>query len=225
MKRNSAGFTLIELLVVIAIIAILAAILFPVFTVAKERARQATCAAHIKELGSVLFAYAQDHDNRLPFWKKPEAPGSTVYPRIFYWTLMVQPYIKNYKVFYCMDRPKQKYWHEAGGLSDYGLNILLTENTDTVNARGVMLDQPRKPSKTVMLADGVQDDYGNITNQDIHLSPPGLQICGWARRPVFRHDGKVNVTWVDGHVTAEKNGSAFYPTRRVEKSNGLWDLQ
>jgi prepilin-type N-terminal cleavage/methylation domain-containing protein len=64
MRRR--GFTLIELLVVIAIIAILAAILFPVFVNAKERARQAKCCSNLKQLTQAMFSYADDHDGFLP---------------------------------------------------------------------------------------------------------------------------------------------------------------
>ncbi len=59
------GFTLIELLVVIAIIAILAAILFPVFARAREKARQTSCLSNVKQLGLGFLMYAQDYDERL----------------------------------------------------------------------------------------------------------------------------------------------------------------
>ena len=60
------GFTLIELLVVIAIIAILAAILFPVFSKVREKARQASCLSNLKQLGLAFVQYVQDYDERLP---------------------------------------------------------------------------------------------------------------------------------------------------------------
>jgi len=66
MKRR--GFTLIELLVVIAIIAILAAILFPVFAKAREKARQASCTSNVKQLALGALMYIQDYDEQYPFW-------------------------------------------------------------------------------------------------------------------------------------------------------------
>ena len=64
--RKQFGFTLIELLVVIAIIAILAAILFPVFAKAREKARGAACASNTKQIGTALQMYTQDYDERTP---------------------------------------------------------------------------------------------------------------------------------------------------------------
>ena len=66
MRRNQKAFTLIELLVVIAIIAILAAILFPVFAQAREKARQSTCISNTKQLLIGISMFANDHDEQLP---------------------------------------------------------------------------------------------------------------------------------------------------------------
>src|SRR5580658_1067810 len=65
-KRWCQGFTLIELLVVIAVIAILAAMLFPVFAQAREKARSATCESNLKQLTLGVLMYAQDWNERLP---------------------------------------------------------------------------------------------------------------------------------------------------------------
>ncbi|MFQ6098945.1 MAG: DUF1559 domain-containing protein, partial [Armatimonadota bacterium] len=64
MRHRTVGFTLIELLVVIAIIAILAAILFPVFSRAREKARQASCQSNLKQLALGFLMYAQDYDEK-----------------------------------------------------------------------------------------------------------------------------------------------------------------
>jgi prepilin-type N-terminal cleavage/methylation domain-containing protein len=65
-RSSGTGFTLIELLVVIAIIAILAAILFPVFAQAREKARQTSCTSNLKQLGKAIMMYTQDYDETLP---------------------------------------------------------------------------------------------------------------------------------------------------------------
>lgn len=84
MKLRLKGFTLIELLVVIAIIAILAAILFPVFAQAREKARQSTCASNEKQIGLAVLQYVQDYDETMPI----------VTAGNFDWTFMVGPYVK-----------------------------------------------------------------------------------------------------------------------------------
>jgi len=84
MKARS-GFTLIELLVVIAIIAILAAILFPVFAQAREKARQISCLSNLKQIGLATAMYTQDYDEMMPFaWNQYGG-----------WYNFVNPYIKN----------------------------------------------------------------------------------------------------------------------------------
>ncbi len=93
--RPRRGFTLIELLVVIAIIAILAAILFPVFAQAREKARAITCVSNEKQIGLAILQYAQDSDEVYPVgcdrtWTQA-------------WPTTVQPYIKSLDVFFCPD--------------------------------------------------------------------------------------------------------------------------
>src|SRR5690349_23826516 len=95
-KRN--GFTLIELLVVIAIIAILAAILFPVFAQAREKARAASCLSNLKQIGLALMMYVQDYDELLPVPfpnVKGDDPNS---PPVMPFENQIAPYIKNKQV-------------------------------------------------------------------------------------------------------------------------------
>src|SRR6266498_1636350 len=98
------AFTLIELLVVIAIIAILAAILFPVFAQAREKARQASCLSNLKQVGNALMMYQQDYDEVWPpsyYYRNPTAGGSLDATGIESWSGFTQPYIKSWRIFVC----------------------------------------------------------------------------------------------------------------------------
>ncbi len=124
--HRNRGFTLIELLVVIAIIAILAAILFPVFAQAREKARQTSCISNLKQLDLAVIMYVSDYDQQ-NFWFRgrpdttvcdsPTAPQNIVTPAQMggrnYNAIMkavFQPYIKNAQIFYCpSDRWKEQH--------------------------------------------------------------------------------------------------------------------
>jgi prepilin-type N-terminal cleavage/methylation domain-containing protein/prepilin-type processing-associated H-X9-DG protein len=96
-RRKSSAFTLIELLVVIAIIAILAAILFPVFAQAREKARQTSCLSNTKQLALAHLMYAQDYDEKLVTSWCFGFPGE--------FSFFVQPYIKNLAILHCPSNP------------------------------------------------------------------------------------------------------------------------
>src|SRR5437762_2986730 len=94
--RNA--FTLIELLVVIAIIAILAAILFPVFAQAREKARAASCLSNVKQMSLGIMMYAQDNDEFMPYGYAYTWPGQKY---LEYWQDLIRPYVKSEAVYTC----------------------------------------------------------------------------------------------------------------------------
>ena len=118
--RAKFGFTLIELLVVIAIIAILAAILFPVFSKAREKARQTSCISNVRQMGTAWMMYVQDSDESFPPNNSPNAPNSEWKPRpgttfpckpcrpinkvtgkAYDPRVFAMPYVKNDDMFHC----------------------------------------------------------------------------------------------------------------------------
>lgn len=104
--RLRAGFTLIELLVVIAILAILAAILFPVFAQAREKARTTACLSHGRQLGTALMLYVQDYDETFPIQAENLKPFNRWNNETFVWLPwnmrnMLLPYTRNTDLFIC----------------------------------------------------------------------------------------------------------------------------
>jgi prepilin-type N-terminal cleavage/methylation domain-containing protein/prepilin-type processing-associated H-X9-DG protein len=103
-----SGFTLIELLVVIAIIAILAAILFPVFAQAREKARSASCQSNLKQIGTCLRMYNDDYDGVHAAAWSYGAGWNTCANGVGHlaWFQVVQPYVKNWGIFACPSAPR-----------------------------------------------------------------------------------------------------------------------
>jgi prepilin-type N-terminal cleavage/methylation domain-containing protein/prepilin-type processing-associated H-X9-DG protein len=107
LHKPATGFTLIELLVVIAIIAILAAILFPVFAQAREKARQASCLSNLKQIGTALLMYVQDYDEQFPSGSKLAYPNGVTNLNPLEagvgWAGQIYPYTKSAQILKCPD--------------------------------------------------------------------------------------------------------------------------
>jgi len=223
MSRRS-GFTLIELLVVIAIIAILAAILFPVFARAREKAHQTSCLGNVKQITLGIMMYMQDYDERLPGTYIYTDPYADPYEGLT-WMPRVYPYIVSGTtagrggVFTCpswpgqfpLTRPTSFVLPSTPPISygmNYYLNISYTEG-------GMALAQIQQPSDTILLADSGPGrlsssrnwDSGmgyliNATRLDLFLeSDAYLGYCVYTR-----HNGMANVGFADGHAKAEGPG-------------------
>jgi len=200
------GFTLIELLVVIAIIAILAAILFPVFARAREKARQTSCLNNVKQLTLGHMMYAQDYDEWLPASYQP-CPLHGDPPRTYdYWFQLIEPYVKNTQVRVCPSGGSET----AYGLG-YGQNYsYLTYNWHVppgYGYGGCPLAKIGRPTETILLGDSGQ-----------HLLSSGgwsvgmTYVINWGREPdsyfvYLRHNEMANLGFCDGHAKAQ--GEAF----------------
>ncbi len=226
MKRS--GFTLIELLVVIAIIAILAAILFPVFAQAREKARQASCQSNLKQIGLAEIQYVQDYDEQYSGSYNGNAPGGRVYyPELLY------PYTKSAQIYACPDSSAHftddnSNWcvtnpdtcgtppdasNHGPGVADYAYNSLNTPNIgysdgDTGHVASGAISSP---AETILMMDGNNNGGEmNIWRSDETDVNGKFYAAGdqWNGNPVnsvmpyHRHPAGTGfeVLWYDGHV-------------------------
>ena len=196
------GFTLIELLVVIAIIAILAAILFPVFARAREKARQASCLSNVKQLNMGIQMYLQDYDEFFP-----------INTPVRWWGL-VYPYVKNWQIYVCPSMPT----YSRG----YGTNLNYIGWSSSIH-----ITRLQSPASSAVICDAAQCNSQGVTGNynpetwdqyqtgptDWQWTPPaGLtgspanyygsddQWGNRSRRPVGRHFNGLNIGYADGHA-------------------------
>ena len=212
MQRSKSAFTLIELLVVIAIIAILAAILFPVFAQAREKARQTSCLSNTKQLGTSILMYVQDYDETYP----RACPDDWWF---YTWENTVQPYVKNTQVYKCpSDSNQAQNTADGGGATDmswagpkisYAANGLIKYINGSNTMIGVIgMDQSwvtnkiatlsyvGRPAETIML--GEKHDPDNLP--------------WWGPRSQFYSDGVWNWYWGCGSIPeGSRSATAAYP--------------
>ena len=220
------GFTLIELLVVIAIIAILAAILFPVFAQAREKARQTSCLSNEHQIGLGFLQYLQDFDERLPgggaCGTGNGAPGYWMYWDNAYGTSQrttfvpskgsVYPYVKNAQVYVCPS-------DTSGQLDSYALNALLTNNgasscTYTIGDPktdhfGLLYATLTTPAATILLAEE-NDGYGGNNTATSLGGTDDAYIVPAYNLPNPRHSGGSCYVLSDGHSKWYKQSQLNY---------------
>lgn len=206
--KERKGFTLIELLVVIAIIAILAAILFPVFARAREKARQASCQSNLKQLGLAMLMYVQDYDERFPAGQSiaRSNDGNIVHngwawmvdtnwrgqvPSQVFLRDIINPYIKNVQIWRCpSDSRGSDCW------SSYNLKMWLYWT-------GPAMSQYTSPANCVMWHE----------EESSHGARRGVNACCY--------DAEHNVCFVDGHVKWIRHRNYL---QRQANGGTSWDL-
>lgn len=182
------GFTLIELLVVIAIIAILAAILFPVFAKAREKARQSSCLSNIKQLTLAVLQYCQDYDERFPY------RGANCNATARWGGLPLQhviPYVKSTQIYQCPSMTPRNYCGNVAASmaaqvpgSSYNVSCGLAATLGTPMATITM------PSEMAMMGESAGANFWRPVNDYVGCD------CG----VLNTHNDGINVGYCDGHA-------------------------
>jgi prepilin-type N-terminal cleavage/methylation domain-containing protein/prepilin-type processing-associated H-X9-DG protein len=216
--RRSRGFTLIELLVVIAIIAILAAILFPVFAQARDKARQSSCLSNTKQMSTSMLMYIQDYDETFP---KDTHDGQKTF-----WMDYLQPYVKNTSIWRCPSRGDTTLHvnkERANDFTAYGINWFFlgtyyvntkikVDNVTYTSVAVCPLAAVTAPAQTIMIAESQWYD-GKLTQDGVlcYVYPPGID-WKWALpygALSRRHSEGGNIAYCDGHVAWSRPDRAY----------------
>jgi prepilin-type N-terminal cleavage/methylation domain-containing protein/prepilin-type processing-associated H-X9-DG protein len=218
-KSNGKGFTLIELLVVIAIIAILAAILFPVFAKARDKARQTACGSNAKQMGLAIIQYCQDYDGNYPFAFNCNTGGHCENNSI--WTIDIQPYMKSKRLTFCPSGPfaGQSDDNSPFGYGGYSVN----QTVAAINIPGGIQKvwyaktnetEIKSPASLYMVLEGgshfIEAAFANTPNYTQYLPGAGVYLDPSMKSAIFapyltdymnpRHAEGQNVIFGDGHV-------------------------
>jgi prepilin-type N-terminal cleavage/methylation domain-containing protein len=188
-KNAFKGFTLIELLVVIAIIALLAAILFPVFSRAREQARRSACLSNLKQIGLGVMQYTQDYDESYPASSVviQETPTLLLAP----WSTVIQPYVKSTQIFVCPSTSST-----TAARRGYGWNIQGTgSGGSTYNGFGYRSNDWRTPHSGPMRLSLVEQSASTIMAVDPASNG-------------YNSNGVI----ANGYTSVANNGPSYMPT-------------
>jgi len=226
MKRLSVqqvwAFTLIELLVVIAIIAILAAILFPVFAQAREKARQASCLSNMRQMGLAVNMYAQDYDESFPLDSHTGTNASWV------WLHTLEPYTKNKLLYRCPSDPSTNWTTPLPGfrtvrktsyITNFWMLPKLGVDELTTHCTGYnTLASVKAPARTIYISEAKP----NATIDHYHSAAwRWPNDCGTFFLPEDElamnwHLGGANYTFVDGHARWLRFEQTWTPDGRID---------
>jgi prepilin-type N-terminal cleavage/methylation domain-containing protein/prepilin-type processing-associated H-X9-DG protein len=226
--RSQGGFTLIERLVVIAIIAILAAILFPVFSQAREKARQASCMSNVRQIGVAALQYAQDYDEQLVGTELGEEPE-------YFWGEMLEPYTKNRAILQCPSSaekfqvsPPEPGFPQGIGCEwsyHYAINDVKDARDNRIGAAFAPLASLTRPAETILILDGWPAPNEPAEDEERHEVAWVWGSRDTAGNPLHdgnpRHTGGFNLVLCDGHTKwrgrdRRPNGTFSGGTRDVE---------